>query len=105
MIERNDFMANKDFSIKELEEKCNELGNQYEDMMRILKERKQEEEIKKQAELAAEKEARKKEVTEARDNFQKLLKAYIKDYGSISINTDANEWPPFFSSKPWHWWF
>lgn len=67
--------------------------------------KKREEEERKKAELALAKENRKKEVEVARDNFQKLLKEYIKDYGSISITSDTDEWPPIFSSKPWHWWF
>ena len=67
--------------------------------------KKREEEERKKAELALKKEARKKEVEDARDNFQKLLKAYVQDYGSISITNDSDEWPPFFSSKPWRWWF
>ena len=89
MIERNDFMTNKDFSITELEQKCKELGDQYEDMKKILKEKKQEEENKKQEKLRAEKEVRKKELDEAFENWNKLRKEFIKDYGYYS--TSVNE--------------
>lgn len=104
MIERDDFMNIEDFSIQELEEKCKELGSQYGDMMRILKEKKQEEENKKKEKLAIEKDARKKEVEAARDNLQKLVNAYLRDYGSISITNNSDEWPNVFGSKPWRWW-
>ena len=59
--------------------------------------KKREEEKRKQAELALKKETRKKEVEEALDNYQKLAKAYMEDYGSIVIRGNFND-------TPWYWW-
>lgn len=67
--------------------------------------KKREEEEKRQAELAIKKETRKKEVEEACDNYRKLLKAYIEDYGAISITSNTDDWTSLLGSKPWHWWF
>jgi hypothetical protein len=67
--------------------------------------KKREEEARKKAELALAKETRKKEVEDALDNYQKLLKAYIEDYGAISITSNADDWVSLVGSKPWHWWF
>ena len=53
---------------------------------------KQEEEDKKRAELALEKDKRRKEIEEARQKLFDLEKAFIKDYGSYTFtgayNTD-----------------
>ena len=67
--------------------------------------KKREEEDRKKAELALKKEARKKEVDDAIDSCRELIKAYIKDYGSISITSNIDDWSSGFGSKPWHWWF
>ena len=98
-------MSDKKFTTEQLEEQCEEARKAFVRLKEQLEEQKRAEEEQKQAELALAQENRKKEVEDARDNFQKILKAYIQDYGSISITSDADEWPPFFSSKPWHWWF
>lgn len=66
--------------------------------------KKQEEEERKQAELALKKEARRKEVEDALDNYQKLVKAFIEDYGSISITSDFNDWTSLLGGKPLCWW-
>ena len=67
--------------------------------------KKREEEDRKKAELALAKENRKKEVEDAMDNCRELIKAYVKDYGFISINNDPDIWSSGFGNRPWHWWF
>ena len=67
--------------------------------------KKREDEEKRQAELALQKEARKKEVGEALENYQKLLKNYIKDYGSISITSNTDDWASLLGNQPLRWWF
>lgn len=64
-----------------------------------------EEEQKRAAKLATEEDARYKEVIEAKNNYYQLLKAFINDYGTITIKNDSSEWESVFGSKPWHWWF
>jgi hypothetical protein len=67
--------------------------------------KKKEEEQKKAEKLAAEKDARYQEIVAVEKHYYELLKAYIKDYGAITIKSDSSEWEPIFGSKPWHWWF
>lgn len=59
-----------------------------------------EEEIAKKAKLDAEKEARKKEVDDALQNYKNLLAAYIDDYGIYSFKSDDNF--DIFNSKFWN---
>lgn len=67
--------------------------------------KKREEEERKKAELALEKEARQKEVENAFENLQKLMKEFVNDYGAIAIRTDSDERTPLHHSKLWPWWF
>ena len=50
------------------------------------------------------KENRQKEVQDALDNYQKLLKSYIEDYGKISIKNDSDLFS-IFGNKSLPWWF
>ena len=59
-----------------------------------------EEEMAKKAKLDAEKEARKKEVDDALQNYKKLLAAYMNDYGIYSFKSDDNF--DIFNSKFWN---
>lgn len=61
---------------------------------------KAEEEEKRKAKIAAEKEVRKKEVDEAIVKCKELIKAYMHDYGIYSFNSEEDS---FFSSKFWNW--
>lgn len=67
--------------------------------------KKREDEERKKAELALVKEAREKEIKDVADNYHKLLKAYIKDYGAISITSNADDWVSLFGDKVSRWWF
>ena len=59
-----------------------ELEAEYAHLKEKIKQKKQDEAERKRAELALEKEARKKEVDAARDHYYALLQAYISDYHS-----------------------
>jgi hypothetical protein len=59
-----------------------------------------EEEAKQKAKLVAEKEARKKEVDDALQNYKKLLSAYMDDYGIYSFKSDDDF--DIFNSKFWN---
>ena len=81
----------KNLTIEELTKACEEAKNNFEEAknnFEVLSEQlikaKQEEEDKKKAQRALEMETRKKEVDDAYETYNILLKAYIKDYGSYS---------------------
>lgn len=74
----------KDMKTEDLEKMLKELNEE-------LKRREQE----KQDRLAAEKEARYKEVIDAYKNFEELRSKYVEDYDSFTFNTTSN--------LP-HWW-
>lgn len=97
MIRRDDLiMEKKNFTAEDLRKQCEEAKKNYETLNEQLKQVEQEEEENRRAQLAIEKESRKKEVDEAFDKYNELLKAYIKDYGVYSITTssdDLNWWP------------
>ena len=59
-----------------------EMEAQYKDLGEKIKQKRQEEEDRKKAELALTKEARKKELDEAREQYLNLLQEYIRDYHS-----------------------
>ena len=65
--------------------------------------KKREEEKRKKEELALAKAVRKKEVDDALENYNKLLKAYIKDYGAYSLTTDRDDHVTMNRLLPW--WF
>lgn len=67
-------MDKKELTIEELEAQYKALGEQ-------LTKRKKEEEDRKQAKLALEKDSRHKEIEEVAKHYCELVKAYQKDYG------------------------
>jgi hypothetical protein len=100
MIRKDDLiMSNKkDFTIKELAQQCEEAKKNFEALSEQLKKAQQDEEDRKKAQLALEKENRKKKVDDAFENYRKLLKAYIEDYGSYHTESASDDW---FSSPFW----
>ena len=62
-----------------------------------------EEEERKKAELALEKETRKKEVDDAISNCTTLIKAYIKDFGTYSFDKGGKDESSLGRLLPW--WF
>lgn len=95
-------VSKKDFTIEELKKmhedaikECNTIGE-------MLKQKEKDEEDKKKAQLALEKENRKKELDDATENARKLLQKWIQDYGSYGYSGNTNEslfnllWPSIF---------
>ena len=90
----------KEYTMEELEaqyqlaeEKANALKEQ-------IEQKKKEEKELREAQLALEKDARKKEVDDALEAYTTLLRAYMKDYGvyAYTYPEDLN----FFGSKFWN---
>lgn len=104
MIRKEDIIMEnnkKEFTIKELEKQYAVMSKKCKALDEQIKQKKQDEEDRRQAELAHNKEIRKKEVDDAYDNYSNLLRAYIKDYGSYSTTrTDNTIFPSF-----WHTFF
>ena len=77
---------------------CDVCGKTYETVeernaceTKCLAERAKAEAKRKEEELRKEKETRKKEIEDALDHYNALLKAYIKDYGSYSATRLYND--------------
>lgn len=92
----------KDFTVEELKKMHEDAAKEYETIGEMLKQKEQEEKEQKEAQLALEKEARQKEVDDAFKNYSKLLKAYIRDYGSYIKATEAEG---FFPNEFWRGFF
>ena len=92
-------MSDKKLTIEELTKQCEEAKKTFDLLNEQLQKQKKEEEDRKQAELAVQKDARHKEVEDAFNNYQKLLRAFIRDYGWISINHKADDWFGFLNDK------
>ena len=87
-------MANKkDLTIEELKQACDEARDNFKTLNDQLNKAIKEEEDRKKAELALEKETRRKEVDEARDKYFTLVKEYIKDYGSYTTVSRTQDYP------------
>lgn len=91
---------NKDFTIEELEKQYNVAAEHCKLLGEQLKQKKQDEEDRRKAQLALEKETRKKEVDMAFNNYEKLLKTYINDYGAYPTTIKSSDfdwiWRSFF---------
>ena len=89
-------MANKkELTVEELTKACTEAKESWEALCEQLNKVKQEEEDRKRAQLALEKESRKKAVDDAYEHYNKLLKDYIKDYGAYAMTLDPDDgWFP-----------
>lgn len=85
--------------------KCEICGKSYEELegrieceTKCFKERKAAEEKRKEAELAAKKEARRAEVEAAQKNYLELLEKYVEDYGIFSTKNAGifPHWTDYF---------
>ena len=88
--------SKKDFTIEELKKMYENALKESNSLGEMLKQKEKEEEERRQAQLALEKETRKKEVDEAFEAYNKLLKEYIEDYGTYSMKTDTSWFPKSF---------
>lgn len=90
--------AKKKINVEELKKQYEEAKSNFETLGEQLKKAEQEEEARKQAKLASEKEARAKEVDAAYDKYYKLLCAYVKDYGIYSKESKVNNFSDLINS-------
>ena len=104
MIRKDDsIMANKkDITVEELQKACDDAKKTFEALQEQLTIAKREEEDRKKAELALQREARQKEVDDAIEKAKNLLQAFVKDYGSYSNKYDLDDYGLFPKTiLPW----
>ena len=89
-----------DFTIEEMENQYTEILEQCEKLRERIRQKKQDEADRKKAELALQKESRKKEVDEALKKYNELLKAYLEDYGSYHTNEFSDDFV-WYPNKFW----
>lgn len=89
----------KSINVEELTKQYEEAKKNFENLGVELRLAQKEEEERRKAQLALEKETRKKEVDDALENCRTLVNAYIKDYGSYRTITTSHNFP--FNT----WWF
>ena len=94
----------KEMTIEELEKECARITLEKERIEETLKKKKQDEEDRRVAQLALDKEQRKKEVDEAYNNYCTLVNAYVRDYGSYSMTTTNTVDSSSYFHNPWAWW-
>jgi hypothetical protein len=80
-------MATKKTNIEELRRQCSDAEKLFKDLQTQLSQAEREEEEAKQLKLAAEKEARYKEVIDAYENYEELRNNYVNDYGCFTFST------------------
>ena len=95
----------REMTIEELENQVSEMKEQYEDLNKKLKQKKQDEADRKKAQLANEKDVRYEEIKLASKHLNDLIQKYIDDYGSFSFSRsysdDKNNYFPYC----YHWLF
>ena len=100
----------REMSIEELEKQCKAASETFNALSEQLKKAKKEEEERKNAQLALNKEARKKEIEvkqkeiEIKQNeLSELIHAYLKDYGSYSTTRNYKQQDDNGFPYLWHW--
>ncbi len=91
----------KEYTIEELEAQYKLAEEKRNAIKQQIEQKKQEEKELREAKLALEKDARKKEVDEAIANAKTLIKAYINDYGVYSFTSSTDN--EIFNSRFWNW--
>lgn len=90
-------MAKNEKTLKQLEEEFEQAQRALKDKREELARKKAEEEERKQAELALVKDKRYKEIRKKQEELAKLCNEYIKDYGSIKLESKSDDiWPMNF---------
>lgn len=87
-------------TLEELKKEYADAQNKYNTLKETIKKREAEEAKKKEAALASEKAARRKEIEDKMRELGKLEKAYVNDYGCYSYSSESD---PF--SYLWHLFF
>ena len=75
----------REMTIEELEKQVSEMKEQYDDLNKKLKQKKQDEADRKKAQLEAQKNTRYKEIEEVSKHLNQLISDYTKDYGRFSF--------------------
>ncbi len=91
----------KEYTIEELEAQYKLAEEKRNAIKQQIEEKKQEEKELREAQLALEKDARKKEVDEALATYKTLLRAYMRDYGTYFYTSNDDTFD-MFSSKFWN---
>ena len=95
----------REMTIEELEKQVSEMKEQYEDLNKKLKQKKQDEADRKKAQLANEKDVRYEDIKLASKHLNDLIQKHIDDYGSFSFSRsysdDKNNYFPYC----YHWLF
>ena len=91
----------KEFTIEELEAQYKLAEENQKALRQQIEQKKKEEKDRREAQLALEKDARKKEVDDALEKYKTLFRAYINDYGIYSCTIDGDAFD-LFSSKFWN---
>lgn len=91
----------EEYTIEELEEQYKLAEEKRNALKDQIEQKKREEEELREAQLALEKENRKKEVDEAIAKCKELLKAYMHDYGVYAFKSTDDD--AIFNSKFWNW--
>ena len=97
----------REMTIEELEKQVSEMKEQYDDLNKKLKQKKQDEADRKKAQLEAEKNTRYKEIEEVSKHLNQLISDYTKDYGRFSFTRSYSNNDDYKSSLPYlyHWFF
>ena len=91
----------KEYTIEELEAQYKLAEEKQKALKQQIDQKKKEEEELREAELALQQDARKKEVDEAISNCKELIKAYMHDYGLYSFTSTDDD--AIFNSRFWNW--
>lgn len=98
---------NEKKSLEQLKAEMEQAQKAYDDAKKEIVRKEAEEADRKKAELALNKEKRKKEIKDVEKHYHDLVKQYIKDYGSYDATYSYNEEDSddmlnfIFGSKPW----
>ena len=94
----------REMTIEELKKELAELTTKKKCIEEQIEKKKQDVEERRMAQLALDKEKRKKEMDEAYDNYCTLVNAYIRDYGNYSVTTTNSTYTNDSLNNPWAWW-
>ena len=81
-----------EMTLEELKAKYETLTEEYNTLGQQIKQKEQEAEDKRRAELETEKETRQKEVEDAYNQYRILLRRFIKDYGTFSLKVPSSDY-------------
>ena len=97
----------REMTIEELEKQVSEMKEQYDDLNKKLKQKKQDEADRKKAQLEAEKNTRYKEIETVSKHLNQLISDYTKDYGRFSFTRSYSNNDDYKYDFPYlyHWFF